>query len=255
MRNAGIDIGSRAIKIVLMEEGRILRRAVADTSSNPLAVCRELLEGTAADSLVVTGYGRHLFKERRPEAEVISEIKAAALGGRALVPACRGIIDIGGQDTKAISLDDRGRPAKFAMNDRCAAGTGQFLEMMATALAYTREEFAAAAGRASRAERLSSMCTVFSQSEVVSLIARGAAREEIALGIHQSIADRTAALAGGIPLRNPVLFTGGGARNGLLAALLGRALGRSLTVPEDPQTVAALGCALFGNRTYIKEKP
>jgi predicted CoA-substrate-specific enzyme activase len=248
VRSAGIDIGSRAIKLVLVEDGRVSRRAVADTSSDPLGVCRGLLEGMSFEVLTATGYGRHLFKTRWPAAEVISEIKAVALGGRSLVPEAGSIIDIGGQDTKAIALDDRGGVAKFVMNDRCAAGTGQFLEMMATALAYTREEFVAAAGRAGRAEKLSSMCTVFAQSEVVSLIARGAAREEIVLGVHRSIADRTAALAAGVPLGEPVLFTGGGARNGCLAALLSGALGKPLVVPEDPQTVAALGCALFGSR-------
>jgi predicted CoA-substrate-specific enzyme activase len=124
------------------------------------------------------------------------------------------------------------------------AGTGQFLEMMATALAYTREEFAAAAGRAARGQRLSSMCTVFAQSEVVSLIARGASKEEMALGVHQSIANRTAALAGGVQVEEPVVFTGGCAHSPCLVSLLSAALKRPLQVPDWPQTVAALGCAL-----------
>ena len=122
----------------------------------------------------------------------------------------------------------------------------QFLEMMATALAYERDEFIAAAARATRAERLNSMCTVFAQSEVVSLIARGASREEIALGVHQAIASRTAALAGGVPLEETIVFTGGCARNPRLVSLLGEALKRPLHVPPEPQTVAALGCALGG---------
>jgi len=132
------------------------------------------------------------------------------------------------------------------MNDRCAAGTGQFLEMMATALAFTREEFAAAARRASQAQRLSSMCSVFAQSEVVSLIARGASKDEMALGIHRSIASRTAALAGGVPVEPAVVFTGGCARNECLVSLLSEAIGQPLRVPGSPQTVAALGCALHG---------
>ena len=246
MRSAGIDIGSRAIKLVLAEDGRVVHRAVEDTGSDPLAVCRRLLDGLSYDAITGTGYGRHLFKEHWPSAEVISEIKAVAAGATALVPGCRTIIDIGGQDSKAIALDAAGKVQKFVMNDRCAAGTGQFLEMMATALAYTREEFVAAARRASRAQKLSSMCSVFAQSEVVSLIARGASKEEMALGVHQSIASRTAALAGGVAIEAPVVFTGGCAHNECLAALISAAVKHALQVPESPQTVAALGCALHG---------
>jgi predicted CoA-substrate-specific enzyme activase len=243
---AGIDIGSRAVKLVVMENGSVVRSLVEDTGSDPLAVCRRLLAGVTCDSITATGYGRHLFQERWPSAGVISEIKAVARGAVSLLPACRTVIDIGGQDSKAISLGPDGRVRKSVMNDRCAAGSGQFLEMMATALAYGRDEFVAAAARAGRAERLNSMCTVFAQSEVVSLIARGASREEIAFGVHQSIAGRTAALAGGLPLEETIVFTGGCARNPRLVALLGEALKRPVHVPPDPQTVAALGCALGG---------
>jgi len=244
MRSAGIDIGSRAIKFVLCEDGRVVGSTVEDTGSDPLTVCRGVLDGLAYDRITSTGYGRHLFKEHWPDAEVISEIKAVAKGVTALVPGCRTIIDIGGQDSKAISLDASGKVQKFTMNDRCAAGTGQFLEMMATALAYTREEFVAAAKRASRAQKLSSMCSVFAQSEVVSLIARGASKEAMALGVHESIASRTAALAGGVPVEAPVAFTGGCARNECLVSLISAAMKHPLRVPESPQTVAALGCAL-----------
>ena len=241
---AGIDIGSRAVKLVVMEDGSVQRSLVEDTGSDPLAVCRRLLAGVTCDSITATGYGRHLFREHWPDAGVITEIKAVARGAAFLVPTCRTVIDIGGQDTKAIALGPSGKAQKSVMNDRCAAGSGQFLEMMATALAYGRDEFVAAAARAGRAERLNSMCTVFAQSEVVSLIARGAPREEIALGAHQAIAERTAALAGGVPLEETIVFTGGCARNPRLVGLLGEALKRALHVPPDPQTVAALGCAL-----------
>jgi (R)-2-hydroxyacyl-CoA dehydratese activating ATPase len=244
MRRAGIDIGSRAVKLALVDDGRVVLRAVADTGSDPLAVCRRLLDGVGYDTITGTGYGRHLFKEHWPAAEVITEIKAVAVGATALVPGCRTIVDIGGQDTKVIALDAAGKVQKFVMNDRCAAGTGQFLEMMATALACTREEFVAAAGRAARAQHLSSMCTVFAQSEVVSLIARGASKEEMALGVHESIARRTAALAGAVPVEEPVVFTGGCAHNPCLVAQLTAAVKHPLRVPESPQTVAALGCAL-----------
>jgi (R)-2-hydroxyacyl-CoA dehydratese activating ATPase len=246
MRSAGIDIGSRAIKLVLWDEDRVVHRAVEDTGSDPLAVCRRLLDGLGYDCITGTGYGRHLFKEHWPAAQIISEIKAVAAGAIALITGCRTIIDIGGQDSKAIALDSAGKVRKFAMNDRCAAGTGQFLEIMATTLAYTREEFVKAAQRTERAQKLSSMCSVFAQSEVVSLIARGASKEGMALGIHQSIASRIAALAGGVPMEAPVVFTGGCAHNSCLAGLISKAVKQPLRVPESPQTVAALGCALLG---------
>jgi predicted CoA-substrate-specific enzyme activase len=246
MRSAGIDIGSRAIKLVLVEDGRVVHRAVEDTGSDPLAVCRRLLGGLAYNSIVGTGYGRHLFKEHWPAAEVISEIRAVAVGATALVSGCRTIVDIGGQDSKAIALDAVGKVQKFVMNDRCAAGTGQFLEMMAMVLAFTREEFVAAARRAERAQKVSSMCSVFAQSEVVSLIARGASKEETALGVHQSVASRTAALVGGVTVEAPVVFTGGCAHNECLVSLISEAVKHRLRVPESPQTVAALGCALHG---------
>lgn len=252
MRSIGIDIGSRSIKLVLVEDGRVALREIADTGSNPLGVCRRLLEGKEYDTITATGYGRHLFKEHWPAAGVISEIKAVAIGATRLMPDCRTILDIGGQDTKAIALDSSGKVCKFVMNDRCAAGTGQFLEMMATALAYTTEEFTAAALRATRALRLNSMCSVFAQSEIISLIARGASREEMALGVHRSIASRTAAMAGGIPQEKALVFTGGCAQNPCLVGLLAETLGFPVHVPESPQTVAALGCAqeaLKGNRT------
>jgi (R)-2-hydroxyacyl-CoA dehydratese activating ATPase len=246
MRSAGIDIGSRAVKLVVAEGGSVVHCAVADTGSDPLAVCRRLLDGVACDAITCTGYGRHLFREHWPAAEVVTEIKAVAAGATALCPGCRTVVDIGGQDTKVVALDAAGRVQKFVMNDRCAAGTGQFLEMMATALAYTREELVDAARRAPRAQKLSSLCSVFAQSEVVSLIARGASKEEMALGVYQSVAHRTAALAGGVPVEEPVVFAGGCAHNPCLASLVAAAVRHPLQVPESPQTVAALGCALRG---------
>lgn len=255
MAVAGIDLGSRAIKLAIVEDGVLTQSRVVDTTFDPLGVCRQLLAGRSLDGLVATGYGRHLFREHWPAAEVITEIKAVAHGARELVPAARAIVDIGGQDTKAIALDGRGRVVKFLMNDRCAAGTGRFLEVMAVALSYTPDQFVEAARRATRAEKLSSMCAVFAESEVVSLVARGRSREEIAMGIHQAIASRTLSLLQGVLSDFPggidfpeVVFTGGGALNACLHGLLSAGLGRDLRVPENPQIAAALGCALHGER-------
>jgi len=250
---AGIDLGSRTVKLVALDEnGAVVFERVAEATFDPLTVCASLLAQISCDAIVATGYGRHLFARLRPDAESITEIKAVALGARALCPSCRAIVDVGGQDTKALALEPSGRVHKFAMNDKCAAGTGRFLEVMATALAYPHSEFVCAALGAQSAEKLSSMCTVFAESEIVSLVARGAHRDEIALGIHRSIAQRTAGLAGTLTLEDDLLFTGGGARNACLVAELEAALKRRVVVPKSPQTVAALGAALCARSTHLR---
>ena len=244
MRAAGLDIGSRTTKLVVRDGDATVVARFADTSHDPLAVARGLLAEVAFDRLVVTGYGRHLVGARLG-AEAVSEIKAAAVGARAVAPAARTVLDVGGQDTKVIALDAAGRLSRFHMNDRCAAGTGRFLEMMAVALGQPPAEFAAEALAAPRGEKLSTMCAVFAESEVVSLVAKGAPRAEIARGIHEAAATRLVAMARSLPLEDDVVFVGGGALNACLVALVGRGLGRPVVVPPDPRLVAALGCALL----------
>ena len=244
--HAGIDIGSRTVKLVLLEDGRISKVAVRDTTFDPMAVCRELLSNVDFQSITATGYGRHLFSRERP-CTLVSEIKAAAVGARFLLPQCGMVLDVGGQDTKVITLDNGGYFNKFLMNDRCAAGTGRFLEVMARALSYTYEQFTDAALSATKAEKLNSMCTVFAESEVISLVARGASREAIALGIHESVATRTLSLMKGLSLSDTIMFAGGGATNSCLCRKIEEGLGRALYVPENPRIVAALGAALCNN--------
>ena len=150
------------------------------------------MAGAAFDRITANGYGRHLIKGHLT-CPVISEISAFVLGARFFSTDCDAILDIGGQDTKAISLDDHGNLCKFEMNDRCAAGTA-FIEVMATVLGFTLEEFSAAALSAKRAEKINSMCTVFAESEIVSLISQRADRNDVALGIHKAIVSRSAGL-------------------------------------------------------------
>ncbi len=245
MRVAGIDIGSRTVKLAVMEDGAVVHTAVAYNSHDPMDVCRLLLERQAFDRVIATGYGRRLFTSHWG-GEAITEIKAASLGARFVEPKCQTILDIGGQDTKAVSLDESGRVRKFVMNDKCAAGTGRFLEVMASALAYSMPEFIEAAAAAPESRKLNSMCTVFAETEVVSLVARGERRDVLALGIHRAIAARSLALLHGIPVADIVLFLGGGAKNAALHHLLAEQLGRAVQVPDDPQVVAAIGCALYG---------
>ena len=244
MRYAGIDIGSRTIKLAVIENGRLVLSRKSLTSHNPLETAQDLMKGAVFDRIMATGYGRHLIKGHL-DCPVISEITAFTLGARFFSTDCGSILDIGGQDTKAISLDSDGRLCKFEMNDRCAAGTGRFLEVMATVLGYTLEEFSAAALSAEREEKINSMCTVFAESEVVSLTSQGAKRNEVALGIHKAIVSRSVGLLKRVAsAEGKIFFAGGVALNDCVKILLENEMSRPVFVPPDPQIVGAIGVAL-----------
>jgi predicted CoA-substrate-specific enzyme activase len=243
-RIAGIDIGSRTTKIVVLGDREPVH-AIVESGPEPLRTGQGLVERHAPDVVWATGYGRHLARASFAQGAV-TEIKAAAVGARTLYPDCRTIVDIGGQDSKVIALDDQGRAVHFEMNDRCAAGTGKFLEVMAERLGFDLESFGRRAYEAREAVSVNSTCTVFAESEVVSLIARGERPERIARGLHLSIAERIIAMvlrAGGA--RPTVVFCGGVAYNPCLRALLAQRLDAEVIVPEQPQIVAALGAALI----------
>ena len=250
MTVAGLDVGSRTIVLVALGD-EVQHRAVAETGINPLRRSQELLSGIRYERLVVTGYGRHLVAQE-VGGEVISEITAYAVGARHLYPDCRTVIDVGGQDSKAILLSSSGQVEKFEMNDRCAAGTGRFLEVMATTLGVSIGELADLALAATKTVHINSMCTVFAESEVVSLIARGEDGSAIAMALHEAIVARVAAMVRRVGPRNRVVFAGGGALNRCLRRLLGERLGIDLTIPSDPQTVGALGASLLARWTAEK---
>ncbi len=243
MRSAGIDIGSRTIKLVLVENGEMVVQKKVPSTYNPLVSCDELLDGVQYDTITATGYGRHLFRNYR-NGDVITELKAFAIGAAQIDPTCRAVLDIGGQDTKALAIDGKGGLTKFEMNDKCAAGTGRFLEIMAAALGFDYEAFATAASSAGRAEAINNMCTVFAESEVISLVTQGVPREEIALGIHKSIVSRAINLLKRVGNGGRIMFAGGVALNTCVVDLLRRDLAVDIFVPPDPQLVGALGCAI-----------
>ena len=242
MRSLGIDIGSRTIKVAVLEDGHLEFSQKADSSYDPMSVAHKLLQGLKYDTMTATGYGRHNLKSHFG-CPVISEIKAFGQGARFFFPEAAAVLDIGGQDTKTIALDAYGRVSKFEMNDRCAAGTGRFMEIMANALHYTMDEFGSVACTAQTAEKISSMCTVFAESEVVSLISSGAGREAVALGIHEAIASRIAAMASRIGLAEPVMMTGGVARNLGVVRALEKAIGMQVVVSPHAQVNGAIGAA------------
>jgi predicted CoA-substrate-specific enzyme activase len=243
---AGLDIGSRTIAVVEWDGAGMVRAEVVDTGTDPLGNARALLLGCGYQRLVATGYGRYLAAERDLADEVISEIKAYGLGAYHLYPDVATVLDIGGQDSKVIRVGPSGRVLRFEMNDRCAAGTGRFLENMARTLGMDVEEFGPhALTTDGQAVRISSMCTVFAESEVVSLIARGEDSHRVALGLHQAIVDRVGGMVRRVGVSQRFVFAGGVARNPCLQRLFGEAFGVPLTVPDDPQIVGALGAALY----------
>jgi predicted CoA-substrate-specific enzyme activase len=246
---AGLDIGSRTIAYVEWDGEQVVAAQVVDTGTDPVGNARALAQGRACDEMVATGYGRHLAAERELASEVISEIKAYGLGAFHLYPDLGTVLDIGGQDSKVISLGAQGQVVRFEMNDRCAAGTGRFLENMAHALGMTVGEFGPHALEASAPPvRISSMCTVFAESEVVSLIARGEDSHRVALGLHQSIVDRIGGMIRRVGVKERFVFAGGVAQNPCLQKLFASALGIPVTVPPEPQIVGALGAALHAWR-------
>ncbi|MEW6068291.1 MAG: BadF/BadG/BcrA/BcrD ATPase family protein [Nitrospirota bacterium] len=275
MKLGGIDIGSRYIKYVLIENKHLCKFQKRETGHNPLSVCRELLAHNKPDKLVATGYGRHLL-EVHGSVKTVTEIKAVARGVKEIFPRCRTIIDIGGQDTKIISLSENGTVINFEMNDRCAAGTGRFLEIMARALNYDIENFGSNCNNETimshsdtnynknnppsppfyspltngenRIVKINSLCTVFAESEVISLIAKGEKREVIAHAIHESIVSKVISLIKRVEFKDEIVFAGGCAKNPCLRNILEKRLQRKVYVHDNPYIHVAYGAALFAER-------
>ncbi len=244
MITAGLDVGSRTIKLVTFNS-QLLHSAIVPTGVKPLERCSELLSGASYEKLLITGYGRHLVASAF-DASIISEISAYAAGAAYLYPDAGTVIDIGGQDSKVILLNDkRTGVLKFEMNDRCAAGTGKFLEVMANTLEVPISELGELALKATRTVHINSLCTVFAESEVVSLIARGEDVNAIAMALHRAVATRITAMVRRIGIKQRVVFAGGVAQNRCLVKILSEELGIPLSVPEQPQLVGALGAALL----------
>jgi predicted CoA-substrate-specific enzyme activase len=251
MRTVGIDVGSISAKAVLIDGNKLMGACVIMTGYNTRqaaeAVYAQLMTETgcaetAVDRIVATGYGRKSV----PFADkAVTEITCHAAGAHFLNPQVRCVIDIGGQDSKAIALDPAGNVTDFAMNDKCAAGTGRFLEVMARALEVDLDAFGEFSLKADRPASISSLCTVFAESEVISLIAGGKRRENIIAGIHNSIGARVIAMAKRVGLAQPLMMTGGVAKNiGVVRALEHKA-GLPVIVSPHAQVNGAIGAALI----------
>ena len=247
---SGIDIGSLSSETVILKDGEIMSYSIvptgADTQRAASACMQEALERAHLkfddlSATVATGYGRIGVPFAT---KAVTEITCHARGAHRLFPGTRTVIDMGGQDSKVISIDTEGRVLDFVMNDKCAAGTGRFLEVMAGALEVDLVEMGERSARAKNGIVISSMCTVFAESEVISLIAGGCSKNDIIRGLHEAISKRIFTMAGKLRMERPITMTGGVAKNRGIVNALRRLLKNEIHVPEEPQIVGALGAAL-----------
>ena len=255
MITCGIDVGSITTKAAVVKDGEVIADKVVLTGYNARLAGEKVfdeilpesgLSRAAIDKTIATGYGRNSvdFADK-----AVTEITCHAAGAYYLNPEVRSVIDIGGQDSKAIAVNDTGSPLNFAMNDKCAAGTGRFLEVMARALEVDLDNFGDFSLKAQKPSSISSLCTVFAESEVISLIAQGEKRENIIAGIHDAIAARVVAMANRVGFNPKIMMTGGVAKNSGVVRALEQKIGHKIEVSEKSQVTGAIGAAMLAQRT------
>ncbi len=249
---AGVDVGSTQTKAVIIDEARrIVGRCLIDTGANVIraaetAYQEALRNGDVREEeveyVVGTGYGRYKVTFGNTQ---VTEISCHGRGAVHMFPATRTVVDMGGQDTKAIRVSPSGEIVDFCMNDKCAAGTGRFLGAASSALDIPLEELGPTALRGERPVKISTTCTVFAESEVLSWLGRGKKIDDILLGVHQSIAARSAGLLRRVGIEEEVTFTGGVARNLAMIETLNERLGLTVNVSDESHFMGAIGASLF----------
>ncbi len=255
MITAGIDAGSRTIKVVLYdsEAAQVLARGMAEQGVDQAHLTQALFDRTLKEAglrrerlavIVATGYGRQALRFAHT---TITEITCHARGVRHLAPEARTIIEMGGQDSKVIRLEEGGQVRDFAMNDRCAAGTGRFLEVLASRLGVSFAELGELSFRSRQPAAISSTCVVFAETEIVGLLAEGTPRADIAAGVQTAVVTRVAAMVGA-PIEPPVYFTGGVALQAGMVEALHQVLACPIHVAPQPQFTGALGAAILAAR-------
>ncbi len=247
----GIDIGSTTTKGVLINQSESVLATHLRTTG-PLAVdaAQEVMEKLSEESnieltgvpMISTGYGRRLVGL---EGESVTEITCHSIGVNHLNPEIRFLVDVGGQDSKVIRIGENGRPTDFELNDKCSAGTGRFLEVMARVLEVSIEELGPLALRSTKPCTISSTCTVFAESEVIGRIGTGEQPADIAAGVHIAMVSKISTLSRRVGVVHPVAVTGGVARNPAFLHYISEQLGADLWVPEYPQLTGALGAAFL----------
>lgn len=258
MYTMGIDIGSTASKGIILKNGEeIVAKSIISVgtgTSGPTRVLEELFQqsGLTEENIkrtIVTGYGRMHFDKADKQ---ISELSCHAKGVHHIFPNARTIIDIGGQDAKALKLDSKGRLLNFVMNDKCAAGTGRFLDVMAKVMELETDDLGDLSAKSTKEVTISSTCTVFAESEVISHMSAGASRADITAGIHTSIARRVASLAKRVGIEADVVMSGGVAQNTGVVKAMEKELSMSVKVSEYAQLTGAIGAALIAWQEIIK---
>lgn len=251
MKVAGVDIGAATAKVVILQDSRILAYSVRPTGPSVAVaadtVIEEALEKaglsiSGLEYIISTGYGRRAVSfANKPLPEIICH----AAGASSLMPQARTIIDIGGQDSKVIGLDSSKKVVNFVMNDKCAAGTGRFLEVMAGVLEVEIGDIGAMSLMGKEPCTISSTCTIFAESEVISLRAEGRSPEDLLAGIHKAMAHRVAIMGKSVGYKKDIVFSGGVAKNEGIRKALEHEIGSEIIVPEEPQIMGALGAAIL----------
>ncbi|MFC1724804.1 acyl-CoA dehydratase activase [candidate division KSB1 bacterium] len=250
MIKAGIDVGSRTTKVVILENNKVISKYILPTGWDPERAAKECfnealniagIKENDVEQITATGYGRVLLPFAH---KTVTEITCHAKGAFFTDPDIKTIIDIGGQDSKVIKINGYGLVEDFAMNDRCAAGTGKFIEFLAHSINIEVSEFGKIALKSSSPATISSMCTVFAESEVLSLVSENVPVEDIIAGIHLSIARRIETMIYTIGFSEKVAITGGVAHNAGIKHQLEQLLGVEIIIPEYPEFIGALGAAL-----------
>ncbi len=248
----GLDIGSTTTKAaVLNDEKKILSYEIIPTGANMLEAEKQVfntvlerasLEEYQIGNIVSSGYGRERSKFARSQ---ITEIKAMAIGAQYLFPGVKTLIDVGGQDAKAIKIKE-GKVQDFKLNDKCAAGTGRFLELIAQVLQIPIEEMSTVAKKARNFSSLSKTCAVFAQTEVINLLSQGSTAAEIIQGSYEFIAKRVLSMATSLRIEQPIVLSGGVAKSESLVKMFNKISSLKVKVPDEPQLLGALGSAIHG---------
>lgn len=251
---AGVDVGSTQTKAIIVDEhGAIVGRALADMETSMKTIAQDAFRAALDNAgiaegdvgyVVGTGYGRYNVQFGR---EQVTEISCHARGAVTLFPGTRTVIDIGGQDTKAIRIGPEGNVLNFTMNDKCAAGTGRFLGAASFALEMSLGALGPLALTSQNPVRITTTCTVFAESEIISHLAKGILPEDVLMGVHQAITSRCVSLARRVGIESEVTFTGGVSRNVAMVRLLSEELGLPVNVSEDAHFCGALGAALVAH--------
>ena len=259
MFTLGVDIGSTTAKAVILQDGKDIVAssiivATVGTSGVQRAV-EDVLKQTNLtlsdiEATVATGYGRQTYDDADYQ---VSELSCHAIGAHFVFPSVRTVIDIGGQDAKVLALNEQGQLDNFVMNDKCAAGTGRFLDVMANILNLKIDDLEVEAAKAQHPAQISSTCTVFAESEVISQLANGTDIEDVVAGICNSVATRVASLARRVGIREEVCMTGGVANNGGVRHALEHELGVTIAYDEKAQLMGALGASIYAFKKSLNK--